>query len=261
MNTIFAKSVPGRCACRQESDAPRAADMLPPALLRARPPRLPQCSELDVVRHFTELSQRNYSVDANFYPLGSCTMKYNPKFTEYVAALPGFSRLHPLLAQSGRGAACVQGALQCLYEAEALLCEVTGMRAFTFQPMAGANGEFTGVKLIAAYHKAKGRNRKKMLIPDAAHGTNPASAALAGFEAVNLVSRDGMVDPEAVAACSRTRRRSGGHHDDLPQHPGPYGNPSAPYCGAAARGGCPAVLRRRQYERHSGQDARGRRGF
>lgn len=111
MNTIFAKSVPGRCACRQESDAPRAADMLPPALLRARPPRLPQCSELDVVRHFTELSQRNYSVDANFYPLGSCTMKYNPKFTEYVAALPGFSRLHPLLAQSGRGAACVQGAL------------------------------------------------------------------------------------------------------------------------------------------------------
>ena len=195
MNTIFAKSVPGRCACRQESDAPRAADMLPPALLRARPPRLPQCSELDVVRHFTELSQRNYSVDANFYPLGSCTMKYNPKFTEYVAALPGFSRLHPLLAQSGRGAACVQGALQCLYEAEALLCEVTGMRAFTFQPMAGANGEFTGVKLIAAYH-----NRKKMLIPDAAHGTNPASAALAGFEAVNLVSRDGMVDPEAVAA-------------------------------------------------------------
>ena len=91
MNTIFAKSVPGRCACRQESDAPRAADMLPPALLRARPPRLPQCSELDVVRHFTELSQRNYSVDANFYPLGSCTMKYNPKFTEYVAALPGFS--------------------------------------------------------------------------------------------------------------------------------------------------------------------------
>ena len=163
MNTIFAKSVPGRCACRQESDAPRAADMLPPALLRARPPRLPQCSELDVVRHFTELSQRNYSVDANFYPLGSCTMKYNPKFTEYVAALPGFSRLHPLLAQSGRGAACVQGALQCLYEAEALLCEVTGMRAFTFQPMAGANGEFTGVKLIAAYHKAKGRNRKKML--------------------------------------------------------------------------------------------------
>lgn len=200
MNTIFAKSVPGRCACRLKSDAPKAADMLPKALLRARPPRLPQCSELDVVRHFTELSQRNYSVDANFYPLGSCTMKYNPKFTEYVAALPGFSRPHPLLAQSGRGAACVQGALQCLREAEALLCEITGMRAFTFQPMAGANGEFTGVKLIAAYHKAKGRNRKKMLIPDAAHGTNPASAALAGFETVNLPSRDGMVDPEAVAA-------------------------------------------------------------
>ena len=174
--------------------------MLPAGLLRKDPPRLPECSELDVVRHFTGLSKLNYSVDANFYPLGSCTMKYNPKFTEYVAALPGFSRLHPLLAQLSRGAACTQGALQCLYEAERWLCELTGMKAFTFQPMAGANGEFTGVKLIAAYHKAKGRNRKKMLIPDAAHGTNPASAALAGFETVNIESRDGMVDPDALAA-------------------------------------------------------------
>ena len=105
-----------------------------------------------------------------------------------------------MMAQLEGGADCARGALQCLYEAENLLCELTGMKAFTFQPMAGANGEFTGVKLIAAYHKAKGRNRKKMLIPDAAHGTNPASAALAGFDTINIESRDGMVDPEAIVA-------------------------------------------------------------
>jgi glycine dehydrogenase subunit 2 len=127
-------------------------------------------------------------------------MKYNPKFTEYVASLPGFARLHPLLAQMGQGmAAHVQGALHCLYEAEQLLCEITGMQAFSLQPMAGANGEFVGGKLIAAYHKAKGRQRRKMLIPDAAHGTNPASAVLAGFEIVNLPSRDGMLDPQALS--------------------------------------------------------------
>ncbi|SCM74105.1 aminomethyl-transferring glycine dehydrogenase subunit GcvPB [Desulfovibrio sp. 86] len=200
MKTIFAKSVPGRSAFCLESDAPKAADMLPAGLLRKEQPRLPQCSELDVVRHFTGLSKLNYCVDGNFYPLGSCTMKYNPKFTEYVASLPGFTRLHPMLAQLGSGLGCTQGALECLYQAENLLCELTGMKAFTLQPMAGANGEFVGVKLIAAYHKAKGRNRKKMLIPDAAHGTNPASAALAGFETINIESRDGMVDPDAIVA-------------------------------------------------------------
>ena len=200
MKTIFAKSVAGRTAYCLNSSAPKASAMLPADLLRKNAPRLPECSELEVVRHFTQLSQLNYSVDANFYPLGSCTMKYNPKFMEYVAALPGFTRLHPMMAQLEGGADCAQGALQCLYEAENLLCELTGMKAFTFQPMAGANGEFTGVKLIAAYHAAKGRNRKKMLIPDAAHGTNPASAALAGFDTINIESRDGMVDPEAIVA-------------------------------------------------------------
>ena len=200
MKTIFAKSVSGSTAYCLNSSAPTAEAVLPADLLRKKAPRLPECSELDVVRHFTQLSQLNYSVDANFYPLGSCTMKYNPKFMEYVAALPGFTHLHPMMAQLEGGANCAQGALQCLYEAENLLCELTGMKAFTFQPMAGANGEFTGVKLIAAYHKAKGRNRKKMLIPDAAHGTNPASAALAGFDTINIESRDGMVDPEAIVA-------------------------------------------------------------
>lgn len=200
MRTIFAQSVAGRSAWNVESDAPAASKMLPEALLRKNPPRMPECSELDVVRHFTNLSKLNFCVDANFYPLGSCTMKYNPKFTEYIAGLPGFARLHPMLAQLSRGAACTQGALQCLYEAERMLCEVTGMKAFTFQPMAGANGEFAGVKLMAAYHKAKGRTRTKMLIPDSAHGTNPASAILAGFECVNIESRDGMVDPDALVA-------------------------------------------------------------
>lgn len=198
MKTIFSKSVAGRSAWQIDSDAPKASEMLPTGLLRKDPPRLPECSELDVVRHFTGLSRLNYSVDANFYPLGSCTMKYNPKFTEYIAALPGFTRLHPMLPQLSRGGVRVQGALRCLYEAEQWLCELTGMKAFTFQPMAGANGEFTGVKLMAAYHVAKGRKRTKMLIPDAAHGTNPASAALAGFDTINLESRDGMVDPEAL---------------------------------------------------------------
>jgi glycine dehydrogenase subunit 2 len=200
VKTIFAESVPGRGSRFIESDAPTAAQMLPGELLRAKPPRLPECSELDVVRHFTGLSSLNYSVDANFYPLGSCTMKYNPKFTEYVAGLPGFARLHPLLAQLGQGASQTQGALRCLYDAEMLLREITGMEAFTFQPMAGANGEFTGVSLMAAYHRSKGRKRGRMLIPDSAHGTNPASAALAGLEIVNVESRDGMVAPEALAA-------------------------------------------------------------
>ena len=201
MKTIFAKSVTGRheagLVLDLAEDAPRAADMLPAGLLRKQAPRLPECSELDVVRHFTALSHLNYCVDANFYPLGSCTMKYNPKFTEQAAGLPGFSRLHPLLAQLDAGS--VQGALEVLYEVEQWLCELTGMKAFTLQPMAGANGEYTGVKLIAAYHKAMGRKRTKMLIPDSAHGTNPASAALAGFEIVNIPSRDGMVDPQALA--------------------------------------------------------------
>ena len=149
MKTIFAESVEGRrapgLALPVDDDAPRAAQMLPEALLRKSAPRLPQCSELDVVRHFTNLSKLNYSVDANFYPLGSCTMKYNPKFTEYVAALPGFARMHPMLAQlSGELA---QGALQCLYDAERWLCEVTGMKAFTFQPMAKYPDQVAGLMM------------------------------------------------------------------------------------------------------------------
>ena len=198
MSTAFKKSVPGREACVPGVPKLRAADMLPASLLRERRAELPEMSELDVIRHFTNLSRKNYSVDSNFYPLGSCTMKYNPRFMEYVAGLPGFTDPHPLLPQLDPKLA--QGALEVLWDAERLLCEITGMKAFTLQPMAGAHGEFTGVSLIAAYHRDKGNKKTKIICPDSAHGTNPASAALAGYEVVNIESRDGIVDPRALAA-------------------------------------------------------------
>ncbi len=201
MQTIFEKSVPGRRAqgLGAKPCGSKAADFLPAGLLRQDKPRLPECSELDVVRHFTQLAARNYSVDANFYPLGSCTMKYNPRINEETAALPGFTRVHPLTAQLDGGKTS-QGAMACLYELDRALCAITGMKAFTLQPMAGANGEFTGVSIMAAYHSAKGRDRRIMLVPDAAHGPTPASASMAGYPCVNLESKDGMVGPEAVKA-------------------------------------------------------------
>jgi len=145
---------------------------------------LPCVSELDVVRHYTNLSRLNFSVDTNFYPLGSCTMKYNPKFTERIAALDGFASIHPLLPQLMGGGMLAQGSLEVLYETEKLLNEITGMRAFTMQPLAGAHGELTGVMLIAAFHKANGCRRKYVIVPDSSHGTNPASAAIAGYQVI-----------------------------------------------------------------------------
>ncbi len=200
MKTIFQKSA-GCCkrACRNLS-VTKADAFLPADMIRSKKARLPEMGEIDVVRHFTHLSQRNFGVDSHFYPLGSCTMKYNPKFTEQAAALPGFSRLHPLLPQLPGGEACSQGALELMYHLEELLCEITGMAAYTLHPMAGAHGELAGAMLIAAYHKAKGNKKTKILCPDAAHGTNPASAALAGYEVVTLESKDGIVDPQALKA-------------------------------------------------------------
>ena len=200
MNTLFADSRPGRTGVLPKQPERRAADMLPASLLRASRPRLPELSELDVIRHFTRLSHLNYSVDANLYPLGSCTMKYNAKFMEYAAALPGFTGLHPLMAQLRGAGHYTQGALQLLWEMERLLCEITGMTAFTLQPMVGAHGEFTGAMLIAAYHRDKGNKKTKIIIPDSAHGTNPASATLAGFEVVNIPSKDGIIDPDTLEA-------------------------------------------------------------
>ncbi|WP_029898365.1 aminomethyl-transferring glycine dehydrogenase subunit GcvPB [Desulfohalovibrio reitneri] len=197
--TVFDKSAHGREGTWPEKPTVSAGDLLPGDLLRKEDSGLPHLSELDVVRHFSELSRRNFGVDTNFYPLGSCTMKYNPRFLETVAALPGFARLHPAMPQlQGAGRMC-QGALEVMHEMESLLCEITGMAGFTLHPMAGAHGELTGAMLIAAYHKAKGNKKTKVICPDSAHGTNPASAALAGFDVVNIESVDGILDPEKLA--------------------------------------------------------------
>ncbi|MDL2267624.1 aminomethyl-transferring glycine dehydrogenase subunit GcvPB [Desulfovibrio sp. OttesenSCG-928-G15] len=200
MKTVFAKSIPGRTGVVPPATVKTAAQMLPAALLRKERPKLPELSELDVVRHYSNLSKLNYSVDTNFYPLGSCTMKYNPKFAEVSASLPGFSRLHPLTAQVEGGEALSQGCLEAIWETEQLLQEVTGMKAFTMQPMAGAQGELAGILLIAAYHRARGNRKTKVIVPDASHGTNPATASMAGYEVVSIESKDGIVDPEALAA-------------------------------------------------------------
>ncbi|NTV28542.1 MAG: aminomethyl-transferring glycine dehydrogenase subunit GcvPB [Candidatus Omnitrophica bacterium] len=201
MNVIFEKSVAGRQGFRvPDSDVP-VEGTLPEKYLRTAAAKLPEVSELDVVRHFTQLSQQNFSVDANFYPLGSCTMKYNPKFTEKVAAMPGFAELHPLLPQLRGGEQYVQGALEVLFECERWLCEITGMQAFTMQPLAGAHGELTGVMLMAAYHKSRGNSKKYIIIPDSAHGTNPASAAVAGYEIVSVPSdKKGGMDIDKLKA-------------------------------------------------------------
>ena len=156
---------------------------------------LPDLCELDVVRHFTRLSTWNFGVDTGMYPLGSCTMKYNPKINEKIAALPGFAGAHPLLPAS-----MTQGTLRVLLETEQMLCKVTGLEACCLQPSAGAHGELTGIMLIQAWHRSQGRQRTKMLIPDTAHGTNPASAALCGYTAVKVPSGpDGILTVEAVA--------------------------------------------------------------
>ncbi|THB63494.1 MAG: glycine dehydrogenase subunit 2 [Desulfovibrio sp.] len=199
MKTIFETSIPGRPGVWPDEPHKRAQDMLPAELLRGKKPDLPELSELDVVRHFTALSRLNFGVDTHFYPLGSCTMKYNPKHLEHVAALPGFTDLHPLAAQLKGAGQYTQGALEVMYELERLLCEITGMAAYTLHPMAGAHGELTGAMIIAAYHKKQGNQKTKVICPDSAHGTNPSSAAIAGFDVVNIESRDGIIDPAALA--------------------------------------------------------------
>lgn len=186
MPIIYTKSVSGRAGVSlPESDVISKA-VIPAAYRRVQDAPLCELSELDVVRHFTGLSRKNFGVDTNFYPLGSCTMKYNPKITEKVAQLDGFSKLHPLLPQLRRGGMLTQGALAVIYELEQLLSEITGMDAFTTHPMAGAHGELTGMMIIAAYHKDKGNRKTEVLIPDEAHGTNPSSAAIAGYDIVTI---------------------------------------------------------------------------
>ena len=163
---------------------------IPGEFQRAKPAELPSLSELDVVRHFTNLSRKNFSVDGNFYPLGSCTMKYNPKSLDSIAASTSYSQIHPYQDEED-----VQGALRILYEMQVFLSEITGMDEFTLQPAAGAHGEFCGLLIAAAYHRHKKEKRTKVLIPDSAHGTNPASAALCGYEVVQIATnKKGHVD-------------------------------------------------------------------
>ncbi|NQT22088.1 MAG: aminomethyl-transferring glycine dehydrogenase subunit GcvPB [Candidatus Omnitrophica bacterium] len=195
MKLIFEKSVKGRVGFQiPEKDVPIKASF-PHQYARQKDPALPEVSELDVVRHYTNLSRMNFSVDTNFYPLGSCTMKYNPKFTEKIAKLPGFTDFHPLLTHLRGGGELAQGALEVIYRTEELLCEITGMSGYTTQPLAGAHGELTGAMIIAAYHKLHGNRRKYIIVPDSSHGTNPASAAIAGYEVIVIpTDKDGCMD-------------------------------------------------------------------
>jgi glycine dehydrogenase subunit 2 len=199
MKLIFEKSVPERRGvCPGPSDV-RTTINIQDNLLRDEPASLPELSELDVIRHFTELSRRNFGVDTNFYPLGSCTMKYNPKAAERIASYAGFAHLHPLLPQLRMGGMLTQGALAILYDMDRLLQEITGMAGFTMQPMAGAHGELTGMMIMAAYHRDRGNRKTTVLAPDSAHGTNPASAAIAGYKVESVPSNaDGVMDLDAL---------------------------------------------------------------
>ena len=199
MKLVFEKSVTGRRAVKvDDSDVPTTIN-INSEFLRDTAAELPEISELDVVRHFTELSRMNFGVDTNFYPLGSCTMKYNPKVAERIASYPGFAHLHPLLPQLRMGGMLTQGALRVIYETDIFLREITGMSGFTMQPMAGAHGELTGIMIMAAYHKSKGNMKTTVLVPDSAHGTNPASAAIAGYKVVLVPSNNkGVMDINAV---------------------------------------------------------------
>ncbi|HBN28682.1 MAG TPA: aminomethyl-transferring glycine dehydrogenase subunit GcvPB [Clostridiaceae bacterium] len=195
---IFEISSEGRCGYSlPKLDVPSVNinSTIPEKLQRKKSLDLPEVSEVDVVRHYTALSTKNYGADTGFYPLGSCTVKYSPKINEDVAELPGFKSLHPYQNEEQ-----VQGALELMYNLSEKLCEITGMKGITLQPSAGAHGELTGLMIIKAYHESRGDfKRKKIIVPDSAHGTNPASAASVGFEVVEVKSnKDGTVDLDSL---------------------------------------------------------------
>ena len=191
------KSVPGRRGVRFAKASKPASAWLPAWALRQTPPRLPEMGEFEVVRHYTRLSRLNFCLDTHLYPLGSCTMKYNPRANEEIAGLDGFAGVHPAAPD-----AAAQGTLEVLWRLEKLLCELTGLAAFTLQPAAGAHGEFTGILITSAYHRSrKDRQRTEILVSDSSHGTNPASAALGGFAVRTVASRpDGRLDLDALKA-------------------------------------------------------------
>ncbi|MCH7808611.1 MAG: aminomethyl-transferring glycine dehydrogenase subunit GcvPB [Planctomycetes bacterium] len=196
---IFETGSPGLCAVSlPTSDVPAAnrEAVVPAELLANAPPALPEVGELDLVRHYKRLAQRCFSIDGNFYPLGSCTMKYNPRINERIAAMPGFADLHPY-----QDDADVQGMLELLFRLRCDLAEIAGLAEVTLQPAAGAHGEMTGLMIINAYHRSRGENRTKVLAPDSAHGTNPATCTVCGRRSVSVRSRDdGRIDLDDLSA-------------------------------------------------------------
>ena len=215
------------------------------------PVALPEVSERDLVAHFTRLTHRQYSVDLGAYPLGSCTMKYNPKAADAGAAQPGFTQVHPAAPAS-----CTQGWLELLVELEEMLCTITGMDAATLQPAAGAAGELTGLLLMRAYHEANGEGarRRRVIIPDSAHGTNPASVTLSGYEVATVgTNARGGVDLEALRALLDDD--VAGHHAHQPEHARAVRRRHRRDRHGRARRRRPALLRRGQPERHLGHRA------
>ena len=194
---IFEHSRPGRYNYSQSPAAETRTKNIPQNLMRKKPPMLPEVSEMDAVRHYTRLSQKNFSIDTEFYPLGSCTMKYNPRACNSLAMLPQFLSRHPL-APEDTG----QGYLACMYELQEILKDVTGMKSVSLTPMAGAQGELIGVAMIRAYHESRGDHaRTEIIIPDAAHGTNPATAVMCGYKVVEIsTDKEGDVDMDALKA-------------------------------------------------------------
>ena len=195
--TIFELSQPGRGGGKLPAPPANALDRVPADQRRATPPQLPELNEPEVVRHYVNLSQLNHAVDTGFYPLGSCTMKYNPKIDEWAARVAGFAQLHPLAPDE-----TAQGTLQLLWELEQALIEISGMQAVSLHPAAGAQGELTGILMIRAYHRSRGDTaRDEVLVPDSSHGTNPATATMAGFKTITVPSADdGGVDVAAFTA-------------------------------------------------------------
>ncbi len=197
---IFELSKPGRKAYMlppMDVEDVALDSLIPGEFINEEDLQLPELTEVDVIRHYTNLSNKNYGVDTGFYPLGSCTMKYNPKINEDTARYDGFANIHPL-----QSADCIQGSLQLLHELEQSLCEIAGMDRMTLQPAAGAHGELTGIMIIKAYHEKNGEShRNKIIVPDSAHGTNPATAGMAGYKIVEIKStKDGLVDLDALRA-------------------------------------------------------------
>ena len=191
---LFESGSPGRTAFYWPAEEGHGTKHIPDSFLRDDIPGFPELGELEVLRHFTRLSQRNFGIEGQFYPLGSCKMKYNPKVNEIVARLPGFAQLHPLTPVE-----LLQGAMELLYKLERMLTEISGMDHVSLQPSAGAQGELTGLMLIRAYLAEKGNPRKKIIVPDTAHGTNPASSTLCGYDVVQISSNaQGVIDPATV---------------------------------------------------------------